>query len=292
MNIPFDYYKTFYYVVQQGSFSKAAVVLRTGQPNVTRTIRLLEAQLSCTLFVRSPRGVRLTVAGEGLYAHIAVAVEHILAGETALAQQQTLHSGAVTIASSEIALRCCLLPVLERYRALYPHVRIRLSNFSTPQAIDAVRNHLADFAVVTAPEVAPHSLLQRQIAQVQQVLIGGEAYRALAQRILSAQEIAALPLICMNAQTASGRLLTRAFAQHGVTLAPEIEVATADQILPLVRGNLGIGFVPQGFLAAEDGIVRLHPEHPLSPQTISLLRRRDAPLSVAAQALEQLLLPE
>ena len=35
--------------------------------------------------------------------------------------------------------------------------------------------------------------------------------------------------------------------QHGAIFSPDIEAATADQILPLVKHNLGIGFVPKDF---------------------------------------------
>ena len=42
MNIPFDYYKIFYYVAKHKSFTKAAEELYISQPNITRTIKKLE----------------------------------------------------------------------------------------------------------------------------------------------------------------------------------------------------------------------------------------------------------
>ena len=35
-------------------------------------------------------------------------------------------------------------------------------------------------------------------------------------------------------------------------MPPEIEAATADQILPMVQSDLGIGFVPTDFLEKEN----------------------------------------
>ena len=53
MYISFDYYRAFYYVAKYGSISQAAEALMNNQPNVSRTIKNLESELNCTLFVRS-----------------------------------------------------------------------------------------------------------------------------------------------------------------------------------------------------------------------------------------------
>ena len=56
----YDYYRIFYHVAQQHSFTKAAEVLHNNQPNITRCMNNLETELGCHLFVRSNRGVSLT----------------------------------------------------------------------------------------------------------------------------------------------------------------------------------------------------------------------------------------
>ena len=52
MEITYDYYRIFYYVATYQSFSKAAKILMSNQPNITRFINNLENQLGCKLFVR------------------------------------------------------------------------------------------------------------------------------------------------------------------------------------------------------------------------------------------------
>ena len=55
MEITYDYYRIFYYVAMYKSFSKAAKVLMSNQPNITHFMNNLENQLGCKLFVRSNR---------------------------------------------------------------------------------------------------------------------------------------------------------------------------------------------------------------------------------------------
>ena len=112
MNISYDHYRIFYYVVRYGSFTKAASALTSNQPNITRAMGILESELGCTLFIRTNRGVKLTAEGQRLYEHIKPAVEQIQTGEEELALRKTLQSGIISIGASEIALRCFLLPLL------------------------------------------------------------------------------------------------------------------------------------------------------------------------------------
>ena len=70
MNIPFDYYKIFYYVAKNKSFTKAAEELYISQPNITRTIKKLEEMLDISLFSRNNHAVNLTPEGEEFYKRI------------------------------------------------------------------------------------------------------------------------------------------------------------------------------------------------------------------------------
>ena len=125
----YDYYRIFYHVAQQHSFTKAAEVLHNNQPNITRCMNNLETELGCHLFVRSNRGVSLTPEGQKLFNHVAIAFEQLELGETELKRDQSLTSGLISIGVSENALRIMLLPKLEEL-AEYPFVSLE-NNTST-----------------------------------------------------------------------------------------------------------------------------------------------------------------
>ena len=148
MDIALDYYRIFEAVARHRSFTRAAEALVNSQPNLTRAVHNLEAELGCRLFLRSSRGVELTPEGEALYAHVTAAMEQLRAGEAELQRQRELRSGMVSIACSETALHAVLLQVLSRFHRENPAIRLRVSNQSAPEAIDALRNGLAELAVV------------------------------------------------------------------------------------------------------------------------------------------------
>lgn len=94
MSASFDYYRTFYYVAKYKNFTRAATMLLSSQPSVTRSIQNLESELGCRLFIRSRHGVTLTPEGEMLYRYVAPACERILRGEEELGLSLGPHGGA------------------------------------------------------------------------------------------------------------------------------------------------------------------------------------------------------
>lgn len=292
MHINLDSYRVFYYVAQYRSFTKAAEMLHSNQPNVTRTIKNLEQTLGCTLLNRTSRSVQLTPEGEELFSHIAPAMQQIKAGEESVLLHSKLQGGTVSIGVSEIALHLVLLPVLEAFRHEYPGIRLRIFNSNSQQAVSTLKNRLVDFSLVTPPIEGSDVFLRRDVAAFREVPICGKAYQYLADQPLTWEHLDSLPIISLCKGTSTHQLYSDWFLAHDLTFLPDIEAATADQILPMVRANLGIGFVPEhtAKAAAADGsvrILRLQEETP--KRTVVLLKRKDTPLSIAAAELERLL---
>lgn len=290
MYISYDYYRIFYYVARYGSISKAAKVLMNNQPNLTRTIKNLESELGCPLFSRTNRGVTLTPEGKRLYEHIKIAFEQIELGESEIVDSKSLKNGSVYISASEIALHCCLIPTFKKFRALYPNIRLHVSNHSTPQAIDALKEGLVDFAIVSTPTVKYTNLTETTLKNFQEVLICGNAYEELKNKTVSLTELTEYPLISLSSQTKTFDFYSKLYEKYGLEYIPDIEAATADQILPMVRSDLGIGFVPEDFIEGVNDIFVVKTKEEIPERNICLIKRKGQLLSMAAKEFEKMLL--
>ena len=151
MAVPYDYYRIFYYVAQHKSFTRAAEALGNNQPNITRCMNNLEQDLGCKLFVRTNHGVSLTPEGERLYSRAAIAFEQLQLGENEIRADCSLEAGSISIAASETALHLLLLDRLDAFHRRYPGVHLRITNDSTPRAMEALLHGQVDCAVVTTP---------------------------------------------------------------------------------------------------------------------------------------------
>ena len=293
MLISYDAYRVFYTVARLGSFTKAAGALLSSQPILTRTILNLDSALGCTLFVRSNRGAVRTPEGEKLFARVAVACEQIQAGEEELASDRSLQSGVVSIGASETALHGFLLPVLGAFHRAHPGIRLRIANHSTPQAFSALRNGLVDVAVVTSPTADTSGLHIEPLGQFEEVPVCGPSLMHLCGQKLTLADLSAYPFISLGRETASYAFAYNLFAENGAAFSPDIEVATSDQILPLVRLDLGVAFLPAAFAAPalqKGEIGRLTLAETIPPRQLLMARRSGQALSIAAKALEAMIL--
>ncbi|MCD8082519.1 MAG: LysR family transcriptional regulator [Clostridiales bacterium] len=295
MAVTYDYYRIFYYVAKYQSFTRAASVLLNSQPNITRAMNNLEQELGCRLFLRSHRGVTLTPEGEMLYAHVQVAQEQLQLGEEELLNTKSLRHGSISIGSSEIALHGLLLQVLGRFHQDYPKVRLRVSNYSTPQALTALKNGLVEIAVVT---MATRSNIEQpfqvtELRRFQEILVGGPRFARLAGQSMSFADLAAYPLVLHDKTTWTYDFYNRLFAGHGLILRPDIEVTTIDQILLMVEHGLGLGFLPAFFVRealAKGAVFEIPLKDPIPERRICLVYDRRRPLGSAVQKMEKMLI--
>ncbi len=245
MEINFEYYKTFYYVAKYRNITKAAGVLKSKQPNVTRIIRLLESQLNCRLFIREPRGLSLTEEGERLYSHVEIACQHLLCAEAEMNCREKECRGTVEIGVTETALHLFLLRTLHDFKIKYPGIKIKIQNNATPQILKALISGKLDFAVITTPFAASANLCCEKMMEFREILVGGTDYAEIAEKGLRLEELYAHSLIGLGSGTATYEFYKNLFIEHQIDFELDMEVATSDLILPLIRNNLGIGFVAE-----------------------------------------------
>ncbi len=292
MSANFEYYKIFYYVAKYQNFTIAAKALLSSQPSVSRCMQALESELGCRLFVRSKRGVRLTAEGEQLFQYVAPACEQIFKGEENIGGTLGLQNGSVYIGVTETALHCFLLERLAGFHKAYPGVRIKLTNATTPNTLADLKAGKIDLAVVTTPIREDEHFRVTTVKKSHDILVGGANYAHLQGKRVPLREVLQYPFVSLAENTMTYALYKEFFARQGLVLKTDIELATADLMLPVIRYGLGIGFVPREL--AEDAlksgeVVEIQIEEPIAERSICLVENTQKPLSMAARQLIRML---
>ena len=110
--------------VQCGSFGKATAQLGYTQSAMTHMVNRLEAELGCTLLVRSSHGVRLSEEGEQLLPYIQAVID---AGDTLrreAAARGKLHENTLRIGCFASIARARLPELLRKFRKIHPEIRV------------------------------------------------------------------------------------------------------------------------------------------------------------------------
>ena len=294
MNSNFEYYKIFYYVAKYENLTKAATALKTSQPAVTRTIHKLEGELGCRLFTRSKTGMKLTPEGRTFYGYVAAGCAQFFKGENDLSNLISLENGTIYISATETALHCYLFQAMEEFNSLYPNVRFKILNNSTTESVNAVKEGKVDLAFVSANLQVAKPLRMKILRKYRDILIAGMRFEELkaGKEELSLKELVSYPWISLTAETITSRFLNEYFEKNGLTFAPDMELATTDMILPAVRHNLGLGFIPAEFADAElksGQVFEIKVKEKLPERNIILIYDMEYPQSIAAKEFQKFL---
>ncbi|MCP8689361.1 LysR family transcriptional regulator [Marinobacterium sedimentorum] len=154
-------------VAQAGSFTAAAQALETSKSRLSQAVSRLEKELGVTLLQRTTRRISLTDVGDAFYRQCRQGLDLLrLAVDDAQTQQQQM-TGTIRINSvGGILGEQWLSPILLRFMALYPQIRVDL-DFSS---------HRVDLSsdpfdlVVRMGELPDSSLIARPLQQLESIV--------------------------------------------------------------------------------------------------------------------------
>lgn len=123
----FDGLPHFLAVARHGGFTPAAEALDITPTAMSKAIRSLEARYQTKLFQRTTRRVRLTEAGEELYRRLDRAANEVGDALQALSVAQLVPTGTLRLTVPHVAMQCMIEPLLERFLAQCPKVKLDIS---------------------------------------------------------------------------------------------------------------------------------------------------------------------
>ncbi len=139
-----DDLKLFAVAARTGSMSAAARELGLGQATLSRRIASLEHKAGHRLFDRTPRGLRLTQAGERALPFVQSMLQSAQGLAHALAAQDSRPAGLVRIAMPPGIAETVILPIVPELRLRYPELGVEL--LASAELVDLVAGQ-ADLAL-------------------------------------------------------------------------------------------------------------------------------------------------
>ncbi|WNG40808.1 LysR family transcriptional regulator [Archangium violaceum] len=124
---PLNALAVFVTVARRRSFSQAAKELGVSSSAVSQAVRQLEEKLGQALLARTTRNVSLTEAGRRLMEDAAPGLQSALAALEHLAVDTAQLTGSLRLSVPAFSLPLVVEPVLSKFLAAHPHVRVDVS---------------------------------------------------------------------------------------------------------------------------------------------------------------------
>jgi DNA-binding transcriptional LysR family regulator len=282
----FSQLEFFVTVVEEGSFSKAALRVYRTQPAVSIAVRRLEEEIGAPLFERSQKTPVLTEAGELLYDYAKRILSLRDQTFNVVAELKSLRRGRVRIGANESTSLYLLPHLILEYRALYPDVMVEIFRQSSERLPREVLDRNVDFALM-AFEPVDDDLESFPVLRDELVLITHPEHHLAKLRSVTVEELGNQPFLAHNVKTGSRYKVMETFARHHTPLNITLELATVETIKRFVQLKIGLAFVPRMCVAdeLERGSLVSVPVDDLSyVRTLWVTHRRGMTFSHAAAA--------
>lgn len=247
IDVSLDLYKIFCAVVRTGNMSAAAKELYISQPAVSMSIRQLEDRMGSPLLIRTAKGVRTTQEGRVLYEYLEQALGLIQTAEKKYFEMVNLQAGELRIGASDTLITYFLLPYLEKYHKLFPEINIKVTNKTSYESLKLLKSGAVDICFVNLPIREQDEFEITPCMEIQDCLVGGEAYQDLCKDGLDIKQLGEYPLLLLEELSNSRRYIDQYAQNNGVVLNPILELGSSDLLVQFARINLGLTFVIREF---------------------------------------------
>lgn len=260
MNIDFELYRIFYTVANNGNITKAAEELMISQPAISKSIKNLEEQLGGQLFVRTKRGVVLTDEGREFYNYIKQAIEFISSAENKFSELINLETGSVKIGISSTLTKNFLLPYLREFHRLHPKIDIQIDTAISAELLHKLKNGLIDIVIFHVRDVDYGKDIEiTKCREIRDCFVVNDSYKDLLNREVSLTELNNYPLLLQDQHSNARRFLDEYTKKYGVSLKPNIELASYALVVEFAKIGLGIGYVTKDYITKEIENKELYP---------------------------------
>jgi DNA-binding transcriptional LysR family regulator len=244
-------------VAEELHFRRAAERLHVSQPPLSQQIRALEAELGVTLFERNRRRVELTAAGAALLTEaraILAQVDHAVELTQRVARGE---AGALAIGFVGSSMYGRLPDVVRAFHAERPAVALRLREFSTGDALEALAGGRIDVGVVRPAQVEPG--IEIDVVQREEVVAAlPEGHRLAERSAIGLADLGGEAFVLLSRREAPGLYgaLDAAMSEAGVGPREVQQVSEMRTVLGLVSAGVGVSVVPASVAGGErSGVV-------------------------------------
>jgi DNA-binding transcriptional LysR family regulator len=211
---------------EECSIRAAARRLYVSQPQISRALRELEAELGIELLYRDHQGVELTAAGEELVAHGREILERMTAARAAMRRVSERHSATlrVGVVAGVVGAGELLVPIVATYRNAWPNVDLDVSDLGMRDQLTPLLAGAVDVAIVREPLKHP-DVVVTPIALEPRIIMMGVSHELAQEESVHVDDILAFPTLPLGARPEWCDYWQLNYERGGPNCAPDVAPA-------------------------------------------------------------------
>lgn len=276
-----------HWVEKLGSFHAAAERLNTTQSTISKRIQELEHSLGFQIFDRSNKTSQVTLKGRGLLGDFAAMISLHQKIEDSTKEDSSF-AGQFHLGATEMVALTWLPKLIGAVTSRFPNLKLRTSISLAHELQDKLLGY--KFDLILSPHSfaeTPAGLSALPLVPLESAWMCGSAIAAGQHGMLTVKDIAGMPLLTYAEGSLLHQTVVKMLAEHGFTARQTITCSSMIAIAELVRGGLGIAYLPREYFLAYGGLSLLHTEIPTRPLKYAAIYRDEFIASQIAQLAQE-----
>lgn len=225
------------------NLSLGAAAMYMTASSASYRLKNLEYALGGALFIRTPKGMTLTPAGEALVRH----ANKLLAGADAMQAEISEYSkklkGSIKLLANSSSLNSFIIPSLARFLATNLNINVDLKEEDSPSIARKIQAGEADIGVVAGQIATPD--LRSELYAIERLICAVSLDHPLAGRSkVSFLEMLNCDLVCMERKSSNFLFLDYQARQAGKPINVRVHAHDFNSVLYFVEANVGVALVP------------------------------------------------
>ncbi|MFV0513795.1 MAG: LysR family transcriptional regulator [Jhaorihella sp.] len=276
-----------HWVEKLGSFHAAASRLNTTQSTISKRILELELTLGFELFDRSTKTTQVTLRGRGVLDDFA----EMLKLRHKIEHSSTTdggYSGYFYLGATEMVAITWLPKLIRAITARFPNLKLRTSVQMAHQLQPGLAAYKFDLIICPMSfDGKMDELRSLPLDDLQSRWMINPDLPEARSGLLTASELACLPLLTYAEGSLLHQVVVKALSENGLRARQTIGCSSMIAIAELVRGGLGVAYLPHDYFAKyRGGLKALETELEIPPLPYGAIFRDDFVAAQIAQLAE------
>lgn len=278
-------------IYEHRNLSRAAAASNVAQSALSLHMSNLEADLGTPLFIRLPRGMTPTAAGERLYSHAKTILRAFETAESDLRQAAGRIAGDVAVGMAHSAVKAIgvdfMMAVVERY----PDVRLSISESVSASVLMHVMRSTVDIALLYNPPADPH-LLTEPVLEETMYCVGRPEIIGETDDPIRFAELLDLPIVLLKQGVSSRALMDDQNLLKRLEARARLQMDSVQAIAGALDAGLGCAIGTRLIMGDQLAGGTLRARRIVEPdlvRTLHLCRLADRPSTFVVEAIGALL---
>jgi len=229
-------------VMIAGSVTKAAELLGSSQPTISRELARLEQGIGFALFERVGGRLRPTVPGLALFDEVRQSYAGLERVASAAARLRAFKGGQLSVISLPVFSHSILPDAFRRFHERHEGVSLTVETQESPLLEEWLTAQRYDLGL-TEHDAAPAGTRVEPLLQVDEVCVLPDGHALLGRPRIELPDFEGEAFISLSSSDPYRILIDEAFAEAGVLRRSIVETPAAASVCTFVRQGLGVAIV-------------------------------------------------